>query len=243
MSNKIDFTIEDNETKIITSEENKILKGNDKRISSCKKVGGEKKKIGHDREKQFTKQFNINELNNPIEYGPKSDTSIDKNHPICKILKEKLNIEGYNVSNKSGHNIQFTLGQIPELKDIELEELTEEKIYNIFNIYLKKINSNKPADMLVYKDLENSRWIFFNMNDIITFISTKCIWRKLDTGRIKGDFNDNSKKGISQYITYEYRNTHKSYFLGINGNKGKKFIELLMNDDYGINYHCDSFDY
>ena len=109
MSNKIDFTIEDNETKIITSEENKILKGNDKRISSCKKVGGEKKKIGHDREKQFTKQFNINELNNPIEYGPKSDTSIDKNHPICKILKEKLNIEGYNVSNKSGNNIQFTL--------------------------------------------------------------------------------------------------------------------------------------
>lgn len=243
MSNQIEFIIEDDETEIVTNEENKILKGNDKRIESCKKVGGEKKKIGHDRERQFTKQYNINELNNPIEYGAKSDTLIDKNHPICKILKEKLNIESYNVSNKSGNNIQFTLGQIPELKDIQLEELTEQKVYNIFNIYLKKINSDKPADILVYKDLENSRWIFFNMDDIITFISKKCIWRKLDTGRIKGDFYDNSKKGISQYITYEFRDTHKSYFLGLNGGKGKKFIELLMNDVYGINYHCDSFDY
>lgn len=242
MSNKIECSIEDNKTEIITSKK-KIIKGNDRRIESCKKVGGEKKKIGHDREKQFTKQYNINELNNPIQYGAKSDTSIDKKHPICKILKEKLNIEGYNVSNKSGNNIQFTLGQIPELKDIKLEELTEEKIYTILNIYLKKINSDKPADILVYKDLENSRWIFFNMNDIITFISKKCIWRKLDTGRIKGDFYDNSKKGISQYITYEYRDTHKSYFLGLNGDKGKKFIELLINNVYGINYYCDNFDY
>jgi uncharacterized protein YbcV (DUF1398 family) len=44
MSNKIEF-IKDDETKIITSQENKILKGNDKRIASCKKVGGEKKKL------------------------------------------------------------------------------------------------------------------------------------------------------------------------------------------------------
>ncbi len=69
--------------------------------------------------------------------------------------------------------------------------------------------------------------------DIINFIVNNCIWRKLKTERIKGDFIDNSKKGYSQYITYEYRNTHKSYFLGLNGNKGKRFIELLMNN---INY-------
>jgi hypothetical protein len=83
----------------------------------------------------------------------------------------------------------------------------------------------------------------FSLPDIINFIVDKCIWRKLKTGRIKGDFNDDSKKGISQYITYEYRNTHKSYFLGLNGGKGKKFIKLLMNETYGINHYCDKFNY
>lgn len=213
------------------------LNGNDKRKISCKKVGGEKKRIGHEIEKEFTRQYNSNDLDKPIEYGAKADTSIDINHPICEILKQTLNINGFNVSNKSGNNIQFTLGQIIELKDIEIELLTKDKIINIFNKYLKKINSDKPVDLLVYKDTDNNRWIFFNIDDIINFIANECIWRKLSSGRIKGDFNDNSRKGISQYITYEYRNTHNSYFLGLNGNKGKKFIELLMNN--GINYYCD----
>ena len=213
------------------------INGNDKRKISCKKVGGEKKRIGHEIEKEFTRQYNSNDLDKPIEYGAKADTSIDINHPICEILKQTLNINGFNVSNKSGNNIQFTLGQIIELKDIEIELLTKDKIINIFNKYLKKINSDKPVDLLVYKDTDNNRWIFFNIDDIINFIANECIWRKLSSGRIKGDFNDNSRKGISQYITYEYRNTHNSYFLGLNGNKGKKFIELLMNN--GINYYCD----
>lgn len=211
------------------------MNGNDKRKISCKKVGGEKKRIGHEIEKEFTRQYNINDLDKPIEYGAKADTSIDINHPICEILKQRLNINRFNVSNKSGNNIQFTLGQIIELKDIEIELLTKDKIINIFNKYLKKINSDKPVDLLVYKDTD--RWIFFNIDDIINFIANECKWRKLSTGRIKGDFNDNSRKGISQYITYEYRNTHNSYFLGLNGNKGKRFIELLMNN--GINYYCD----
>ena len=246
MEFNIEFIIEDGETEIINHKSeinNNILKGNDKRKASCKKIGGEKKKIGHIREKEFTKQYNSNELNNPIEYGAKSDATIAENHPIREHLKNKLNINGCNVSNKSGSNIQFTLGQIHELENIEISDLTKPKSYEIFNKYLKKSNSDKPADILVYKDLDKKRWIFFNMDDVVSFIVNNCIWRKLETGRIKGDFNDNSKKGVSQYITYEYRDTHKSYFLGLNGGKGKKFIELLMDETYGINYHCDIFDY
>ena len=107
------------------------LNGNDKRKISCKKVGGEKKRIGHEIEKEFTRQYNSNDLDKPIEYGAKADTSIDINHPICEILKQTLNINGFNVSNKSGNNIQFTLGQIIELKDIEIELLTKDKIISL----------------------------------------------------------------------------------------------------------------
>jgi len=229
-----------NNSKLIgNNDKNTILKGNEKRIETCKKIGGQKKQLGHIIEKEFTKQYNIKELNNPTEHGAKADTSIDKKHSICKILKQKLNISGFNVSNKSGNNIQFTLGQIPELKDIEVESLNYDLVCDIFNKYLKKNHSDKPVDILVYKDVRENKWIFFNINDIINFIATKCIWRKLKSGRIKGDFNDNSKKGFSQYITYEYRKTHNSYFLGLNCGKGKKFIDLLTNEIYGINFYCD----
>ena len=243
----IEFVIEECKQEImdqpIVCETPAVLTGNAKRKASCKKVGGEKKKIGHKREKEFLKQYNLAELDSPTEYGAKSDTTIDVLHPISQILKDQLGVSGFNVSNKSGNNIQFTLGQIPELKDAVVEDFDEIFIRNLFNKYLKKSNSDKPADILVYKDIENGRWIFFNMDDIIDYIVAKCIWRKLDTGRIKGDFNDATKKGMSQYITYEYRDTHKSYFLGLNGGKGKKFIELLMDKTYGIKYCCDGFNY
>lgn len=220
-----------------------ILKGNEKRIASCRKIGGDKKHIGHKREKDFLKQYNQNDLDKPTEYGPKSDTSIDLSHNICNILTEQLGVTNFNVSNKSGENLQFTLGQIPELKDVDIAAFTSDFVSELFNKYLKKNHSDKPADLLVYKDIANGRWIFFNMDHIIDYIATKCIWRQLDTGRIKGDFNDSTKKGVSQYITYEYRPTHKSYFLGLNGGKGKKFIDLLMDETYGIKYCCDAFNY
>lgn len=68
------------------------------------------------------------------------------------------------------------------------------------------------------------------------------MWRKLLSGRIKGDFNDNSKKGKRQYITYEYRTRHKSYFLGLNGGKGIEFIKLLISNK-GIRHYIDDFNY
>jgi hypothetical protein len=236
------------EKKVVSFEvENKkkkenFIKGNNKRIESCKKIGKSKKVLGHIIENEFKKQFNISEIDN-IEYGSKSDASIDINNSICIKLTQNINVTNFNVSIKSGNNIQFTLGNIPELKDIEIKNLSKLLIYDIFNKYLKKNNSDKPSDILVYKHIKLNSWIFFNMNDIINYIKEKCMWRKLESGRIKGDFNDNSKKGFSQYITYEYRKNHKSFFLGVNGNKGYKFIELLMNKTYGIKYYIEPFNY
>jgi hypothetical protein len=125
----------------------------------------------------------------------------------------------------------MTLGRIPEL-DVEdniavLED--KSKCRQIFEKYLKKSQSEKPADLLVYLDLIHKKWLFFSMNDIINFIVDNGKWRKLKSNRIKGDFVNNSGKWI-QYITYEYRgSSHKSYFLGVNCGKGAKFIELLTH--------------
>lgn len=215
--------------------------GNEKRIESCKKVGGEKKRNGHQFEKDFLRKYNPEDLDKPIEYGATSDTTISPRHPICAILQERINNKNLFVSNKSGKNIQFTLGQIPELKDINVDTMNTDKelVRIIFNKYLKKINSVTPAGILVYKDTANKKWVFFNMDDVVNYIVEKCTWRMLDSGRIKGDFADNSKKGVRQYITYEYRQTHKSYFLGMNGGRGIEFIKLLMKPDIGIKHYID----
>ena len=231
---------------------NKIL-SNGKRVESCKKIGSIVKNRGHTIELEFMSRYNIDV--NSIEYGACADASINNKHPITfKLLINlpdlsnngvkphcltNLKVESYNVSIKSGKNIQFNLGNIPELYDICIDTLNnKDYVKNIFNKYLKKIESKIPADLLVYKDTD--KWVFFKMNDIIDYISEKCIWRKLNTGRIKGDFHDMSKKKKRQYITYEYRPKHKSYFLGLNGNKGIDFINLLMNKDYGIRYYIDN---
>lgn len=226
---------------MINPEKNKT--GNEKRIESCKKVGAEKKNKGHKREKDFLNKYNLTELDKPTEYGATSDTSICPTHEICDKLHETIKPPNLNVSNKSGNNIQLTLGNIPELQNIEADTLNIDKeyVYNIINKYLKKSDSLKPAGILAYKDTKNKKWIFFNMDDIVNIIVKKCKWRKLETGRIKGDFDDDSKKGYSQYITYEYRAKHKSYFLGFNGGKGSKFINFLKNPNFGIKYYEDAY--
>jgi len=233
--------VQTNVLNIISPE--KIKTGNEKRKESCKNVGSEKKLKGHKREKDFLMKYNPEEVNNPTEYGATSDTSICPTHSICNKLNEIIKPSNLNVTNKSGNNIQLTLGNIPELKDVNINKLNEDKEYirSIFNKYLKKNESEKPAGILVYKDTENKKWVFFNTDDIINTIVLNCKWRELETGRIKGDFDDDSKKGFSQYITYEYRNTHKSYFLGFNGGKGSKFIEFLKNPKFGIKYYEDDY--
>jgi hypothetical protein len=228
----------------VSKEHVPLLTGNEKRIASCKKVGGEKKKVGHTRESDFKQKYNPKTLDAKIEYGATSDTQIDANHPINLQIESVLGLHHetpkneWNCSNKSGNNLQFTLGKIPELETEDNLEWIQSKENSrmLFNKYLKKSESAAPADLMVYK--EESKWIFFNMDHVVDYIVEHAIWRKLDTGRLKGDFEDNSKKGISQYLTYEYRTNHKSYFLGLNGGKGKPFIELLKQK---IPYIEDSF--
>ena len=213
---------------------------NEKRKQSCKKVGGDKKRGGHRIEKEFEKQFNSEKKDTKTEFGPTSDTEIVKDSEIHNIVNKKLGVNGTNVSNKSGNNIQINLGkEIPELAcENNLENINNKEISKpIFLRHLKKTESTKPADMLVYKHEKEKKWIFFNMDHIIEYIVDNCKWRKLESGRLKGDFKCNdSKKEEKQYLTYEYR-TNKGYFLGFNGNRGIEFIKLLMDPKIGIPYH------
>lgn len=200
---------------------------NSKRVESCKKVGGEKKRLGHKHEDVFGSLWCDPSA---ITYKAEADKTIT-NKEMLDTLKEKLNVPSGQCSIKSGKNLQFTLGNIPEVTNVEnkLEAISQRAVWEK---YLGKSTSATPADVLVYKDKD--RWIFFNMHHVIDFIVKFSSWRITETGRIKGDFQDGSKKGTRQYLTYEYRPTHKGYFLGANGNQGKKFIELLEKN---LTYH------
>lgn len=200
------------------------MAANAKRVLSCKNVGGYVKRRGHQIEGLFIKQFG--DKNDKITTKAEADCTIVSTNPITNILKEKLNITSYSVSVKTGKNLQFVLGRIPELTKNNDENLRILKDKCLWNKYLKKASSQNPANILAYYN--NSTWTFFNMDDIIDFIVKKAKWRFLKTGRIKGDFTNGEKD--MQYITYEHRKTHNSYFLGLNGNKGKPFIELLMRN-------------
>jgi len=215
---------------------------NEKRKESCRKVGSHVKHIGHRREIEFLERYNPTRVNDPISYGATSDTTMDIEHPVYKKLQDVLSVKGPNVSNKSSNNIQLVLGNIPELLNVSMESLTETFNKNLFNKYLKKCDSDTPVDILAYRDVKNPRWIFFNVDDVVNFISTKCNWRKLKSGRMKGDFENGSSKGCGQYLTYERRSTHNSHFLGFNGNKGKVFIDLLMDPIHGIRHYIDGHD-
>ena len=66
--------------------------GNDKRKASCKKVGGIVKKVGHKREKDFSRKYNPSEVDKQIEYGVTADTSICSQHEVCSRLEATINL-------------------------------------------------------------------------------------------------------------------------------------------------------
>jgi hypothetical protein len=215
-----------------------VLFGNAKRKQSCKQIGGEKKKRGHLYEDYFKGQYFPESLSNKTEYGATSDASICSYTPFGQYLAIMLdmpmypNVAFYHSSIKSGTCHQYVLGNIPELLVEDNLAVLNDKTScaQLFNKYLKKSSSEKPCDLLTFYDVDSKKWVFFNMDNVVDFIVQNATWRKLPTGRLKGDFNDTSRKGFSQYITYEYRESHGSHFLGLNGGKGEKFIRLLQKN-------------
>jgi hypothetical protein len=202
---------------------NTRLAGNDKRKASCKKVGGAKKRGGHRTEDLFNDHFGISR---PTTYRAEADSVISPENPRgAELIAQFPRLSSHRVSIKSGKNLQFTLGRIDEVT-AAADPLAALSSRGLWEKYLAKSQSSNPADLLAYR--MDDGWVLFEMSRVIDFIVDKCTWRKLDSGRFKGDFADTSRKGVSQYLTFEYRGTHKSQFLGANGNKGRKFIELLM---------------
>ncbi len=204
------------------------LRGNEKRKETSKKVGGVNKKKGHDLEILFNEFF---DKPNPLSYKAEADCTITNLDLIEKLNRKFGKAENYHISLKSGRTQQHTLGRIDEVST-----LPDDKKLAVFSTrafwgkYLGKTESAKPPTFYVYRHTNPNTWIFFQMNDVVEFIIDKCRWRLLETGRIKGDFDDVSNKGYRQYLTYEYR-PKKGFFLGAcGGNSGINFVELLKSN-------------
>ena len=204
------------------------LTGNQKRKASCKAVGGAKKRTGHSHEAVFNRLFGLGDQTE-ITYKAEADCVISNSTPggtaLLKQLADKFGpLPNHNVSVKSGKNLQFVLGNIPEITG-SADKLAVMSQRSLWETYLGKSKSGSPAGLLVYR--KGKHWKFFLMDNVLDHIIQKATWRLLPTGRMKGDFADSSQKGTRQYLTYEFRSTHKSHFLGANGGKGEQWIDLM----------------
>ena len=200
----------------------------------------QKKKQGHKREREFNKIYGDPDAS--INHsGASADCEISEGHEILKALQETIGTNSREVSLKGGNTIQIHLGNLPELTDeanytisknskghtcvehgIPFSQQVESfRQKDFWDKYLKK------GDILAYSydDAGDGSHIFFNMDDVNDFIINECKWRRLDTGRLKGDIQG------KQYLTYEYRSKKGSFVLGASGsNKGKQFIDLLQRN-------------
>lgn len=204
-----------------------VLRGNEKRKATSKKVGGVNKKKGHDNEAMFNIKF---DKPRDVSYKAEADCIITARKYIDLLDKTFGKSASKESSLKSGKTQQFTLGRIDELSTISDDEKLK-VIYerSLWEKYLGKSNSARPPFFYVYRDDTAKSWIFFRMSDVLDFIVTKSAWRVLPSGRMKGDFKDKSKKGARQYLTFEHR-PNKGYFLGLcGGNSGINFIGLIKD--------------
>lgn len=194
------------------------------------------KRRGHQREVIFNQKYG--NPSSSINWSGASADCLIYDQNLISILKTTIGYTGNGVSLKGGNTIQIHLGNLPELTEknnliVEKnskghtkvehgikfsEQVSVLKTKSFWNKYFRK------GDILAYS-YDNGQYIFFNMDDVIDFIVSKCQWRLLDTGRLKGDFFDH------QYLTYEYRRKKNSFVMGAHGGKkGKEFIELLRNN-------------
>ena len=202
------------------------------------------KRSGHKKEQEFNQKFG--DPNAKINTsGASADCHIQASNPAGKMLLESLEkaiaSKSNSVSLKSSNTIQIHLGNLSELTDkngykvgqtpdghtsvdhgISFSD-QEKQLRNksFWDKYLRK------GDILSYRQ-KNGSHVFFNMDAVIDFIVSKCTWRILATGRLKGDFYDSSRKSVKQYLTYEYRSKKNAFVLGAHGGKkGYEFIQLL----------------
>lgn len=217
------------------------MSSNQKRVETCRKVGEKVRHAGHAREAQFKKHFGVASESHTPSYRAEADASFDHQHPIYKILIDKLGISGSASSIKSGQNLQFVLGNLDQVEISQgyVERLNSdvELSRSLLDRYLRKSDSDLPAEVLVY--YYDDIWVFFSIEDVVTYISDRCSWRLTSTARsIKGDFRDASRRGVRQYLTIEVRKG-KGTFFGANGNRGRLFIDLLMHPEFGIRHHIE----
>ncbi len=199
------------------------------------------KRRGHQREGEFNQRFGFPEAE--INWsGSSADCLLNESRLPMGFAQwaARNNVSlGSSVSLKSGNTIQVHLGNLPELTNkeeyytaknalgqtvvdhaIPFEEQQDTlKSRAFWEKYLKK------GDVMCYVDDINGEYLFFKMDDVISFIIDKCEWRLLPTGRLKGDFFG------KQVLTYEYRSRKKSFLLGAGGaSNGKKFINILKEN-------------
>ena len=216
------------------------------------------KKIGHSEEVKFNLIFGGKTLEDLNLSGSSEDCYVDnKKYSDELIRKLNLSSEELSVSLKSGNTWQFHLGVIEEISTIPYikeniskiinekgKEITIVKYSKSFDEQIKVLKSKKfwdkylkKGNLLCYNDKKGC-YTFFKMDESIDVIIEKFQWRKLETGRIKGDCIINQKicKGV---ITIEFRNeSHKQCLvLGSSGGKGKsangfrlfKFLQENIN--------------
>jgi len=205
------------------------------------KQASQVKRRGHKREATFNGRFDVGctKLNYS---GASADCKVTDRELLKSLRQLSILKEGVTptISLKGGSTIQIHLGNLPELTGqysvqtgghtivhhgVSFSEQKKQLLSpNFWRKYLKKGN------ILCY-DYDDGNYIFFDMEDVISFIVKNTHWRYLPTGRIKGDLHG------KQYFTYEYRAKKDSFVLGAHGGKkGRDFINLIEKNVPHLKY-------
>jgi hypothetical protein len=207
------------------------------------------KRRGHQKEEEFNSRFGVEDYEINFS-GSSADNIIAKNSSLFQALCAKFHIHEcdlLDVSLKSGNTIQIHLGSIPELTNKTLLGVHTQR--NQPTMVTHGVTFSKQESVLKTKDFWNKylkkgrilcyhgerEYSFFDMKEVIEFITSNCHWRILETGRLKGDFMHDGRR--KQFLTYEYRSKKKQFVLGAHGGKkGKEFISLLKENikSYGV---------